>query len=207
VTVGITPLSLETLRRHIDLVGGFSGCRMMELGSQQAYQFHHAEVPEGAPAKPAWERLGVRHVSVDLNGEFGAQRLDLSRPIEKAEWDGAFDVVTDFGTSEHVGRSLGALYHCRANCHRWCRPGGLMFFVNPKTGHWPDHGYHYFTVEHYEQLARACLYHIVQVYEHPTLGNMVDGWQVNAVLQKVYAAPFLAENDFVALCARTVLPY
>jgi Methyltransferase domain len=200
--MGCVPLTLETVQRHIARVGGFGGCRMMELGCQQMYC--HRNIPEGSAAKSWFTRLGCQHTSIDMNGELGALQLNLADPIEKPEWDNQFDVVTDFGTTEHVGPSLTALYNCRANCHRWCRPGGLMFFNNPKTGHWPHHGYHFFTLEHYQKLASACNYGIVDLWEHPTLGNHIDGYQTFAVLVKQDATPFIPEQQFVELCQGTV---
>lgn len=195
-------MTLEVLNQHIGLIGGLAGCKMMELGDQQMYC--HPNIPEASAAKSWFQRMGVDHTSIDTNGELGALPLNLSKAIERAEFDGAFDVVTDFGTSEHVGPTIADLYQCRANCHRWCRVGGLMFFDNPKTGHWPKHGYHYFTVAHYQKIAEACGYKIVQLFEHPTLGNTVDGWQVYAVLMKQADAPFISEEQFAALCEQTI---
>ena len=206
--MGIIPLSLETLMQHVGLVGGLNGCRMMELGNQQLMCHPDADKPEGSAAKIWFERQGAKHTSIDLNGQLGAIPLDLSQPIEKSEWDDAFDLVTDFCTSEHVGREIDHLYHCRANVHRWCRPGGLMIFMNPKTGHWPDHGFHFFTLQHYERLAQpdACNYRVVRLYEHPTLGNSINGFQVTAVLQKQFRQPFISPKQFAAICEGTVFP-
>lgn len=184
------------------MVGGFNGCKMIELGDQQMYC--HPNIPERSAAKSWFERMGVKHTSIDMNGELGALPMDLSKPILREEWENAFDVVTDYGTSEHVGPTVTALYNCRANCHGWCRPGGLMLFDNPKTGHWPKHGYHYFTVAHYEKLAAACGYRIVHLFEHPTLGNTWDGYQIFAVMLKQDNAPFISEEKFTELCQDTV---
>ncbi len=200
--MGCVPLTLETFNRHVGLVGGINHCKMMELGSQQMYC--HGNIPEGSAAKSWFTRMGAEHTSIDMNGELGALQMDLAKPILREEWEGHFDVVTDFGTSEHVGPSLTALYNCRASCHNWCRPGGVMFFNNPKTGHWPNHGYHYFTVDHYRKLAEACNYGVMDLWEHPTLGNSVDGYQVFAVLMKNTNAPFVSEEKFIALCQGTV---
>ena len=204
--MGVIPYSLETLQQYIGLVGGFNGCRMMELGSQQ--MSCHYNIPEGSAAKSWFERMGVKHTSIDMNGELGALKLDLACPIEAPAWEEAFDLVTDFGTSEHVAGNwpnpLLGLYHCRANCHRWCRPGGLLIFCNPMRGHWPQHGYHFFTEKHYEDLAALCPYDIVRVWNHPTLGNSETGYQISAVLQKRGSSPFLGEADYLKLCAETV---
>jgi len=201
--MGIVPCSIELLNRHIAHIGGLRGCRIMEIGDQQMYC--HPNVPEGSAAKIWFGRQGAAlHVSVDLNGLLGALPLNLARPIEKPEFDLNFDIVTDFGTSEHVGPHLLDLYNCRANCHRWCRSKGLLLFMNPKTGHWPGHGYHYFTQKHYEALADACGYRVLEISEAPSCGNTKDGWQVHAVFLKQNEPPFISFERYQMVCANTV---
>jgi hypothetical protein len=202
--MGIVPLSLQILLRHADLIGGLRPCRMMELGCQQ--MLSHPDIAEGSAAKEWFERQGIaQHVSIDINGKFDSLPLDLTKPIYRPEWEGNFDIVTDFGTSEHVGADLSWLWQARENCHRWARPYGLLIYMNPKTGHWPDHGYHYFTESHYRALAPACRYRVVDISEHPTLGNAKDGAQILAVLQK-NGGPFVPLADFIRLCQGTVFP-
>jgi hypothetical protein len=200
--MGIVPLSLDFLYRYLPVVGGLQNCHMMELGDQQMYCHHN--IPEGSAAKSWFERMGAKHTSIDTNGQLGAIALDLSVPINRPEWDGQFDVVTDFGTSEHVGTTIEALYNCRANCHRWCRQGGLLYFMNPKTGHWPKHGFHYFTMAHYHKLAEACGYLVLEISENPSLGNYRDGWQVHAAFQKMTSTPFISLEKFSEIYANTV---
>lgn len=202
--MGITPLALEFLQHHISRVGGFVGLKMMELGDQQMYC--HPNIPEASAAKAYFRQIGVDHTSIDLNGELGAIPIDLSKPIETPDWQKAFGVVTDFGTSEHVGKSLRALYECRRNCHNFCCQNGLLLFMNPKAGNWPEHGYHYFTQEHYTRLAPACGCELLEVSEHPTLGNSVDGWQIHACLLKVDDAPFISFEEYWKICDGTVFP-
>lgn len=200
--MGLVPLSLKMLQTHIAHVGGFNNCRMLELGDQQMYCHHN--VPEASAAKSYFEQLGVHHTSVDLNGELGALPINLALRIEDPAWEGAFDVVTDFGTTEHVGPEVAHLHACRENVHRFCRPGGLMVFMNPKVGNWPGHGYHCFTLQHYHKLAEAMNYQVLEVSEHPTLGNSTDGWQIHAALLKNGDAPFLNLEQYTALCQETV---
>lgn len=202
--MGCVPDNLNLLLEHVRNVGSLPGCHMMELGDQQMYC--HPNIPEGSAAKSYFERFGVRHTSIDLNGELGAIALDLSKPIENPDWMGTFDVVTDFGTSEHVGQKLEALYECRKNVHNFCRVRGLMVFANPKTGHWPRHGYHYFTKAHYEKLAGPCHYALLEVSEHPALHNTVDGWEIRAALLKADKIPFPSFEEFKAICEGTVFP-
>lgn len=201
--MGLVPHSLKMIQAYIAPVGGFAGLRMMELGDQQMYC--HGNVPEGSAAKSFFEQLGVQHTSIDLNGELGAIALDLSQPIRREEWNGQFDMVTDFGTTEHVGRELVNLYNCRENCHRFCRPGGVMIFMNPKKGNWPGHGYHYFTKEHYEKLALAAGYRVLEISEYPTLGNSTDGWQIHAAFIRG-DGDFIPFEAYAEICKDTVFP-
>ena len=89
------------------------------------------------------------YVSIDMNGEHGAIKMDLS----KAFWPKAvadtvmyerFDVVTNIGTSEHVDPGPGqdaleAQYNCFKNAYDLCKVGGLMIHQLPPVGQWLDH--------------------------------------------------------------------
>lgn len=200
--MGVVPHSLKMLQSHIVHVGGFNNCRMLELGDQQMYCHHN--IPEASAAKSYFEQLGVQHTSVDLNGELGALPLNLASRIDNLNGENVFDVVTDFGTTEHVGPEVAHLHACRENVHRFCRPGGLMVFMNPKVGNWPLHGYHYFTLQHYSKLAEAMGYRVLEISEFPTLGNSTDGWQIHTALLKNGDAPFLSLEAFTELCLETV---
>ena len=133
--MGILSNEIEAVKRFSDPL---AGKRMLELGSQQI-MCCAPTIPEGSSAKDYWLQCGVvEHVSIDLNGERGSLTLDLGAPVELS--CAPFDIVTDFGTTEHVYN----FYEARANAHRLCVLGGIMFFQNPLANHWPDHGLHYF---------------------------------------------------------------
>ncbi len=79
---------------------------IMELGSQQAYI---SEEWNGQYASEwYWKHNISKYHSIDRNGENGAMRLDLAKPIEEQldidqeAFFPQYDLVTDFGTSEHV---------------------------------------------------------------------------------------------------------
>jgi hypothetical protein len=165
----ITPESRQLLK---EAMGDreWKGLRVLELGDQLLW-------PEGTPAKEWFVSQGARHVSIDLNGRHGAVPLDLSMPIVDPE---GFDVVTDFGTSEHVAD----LYQCWLNIHNLCKVGGLIIHAIPKVGSWPDHGFHYVTMESFKWLSKETGCRIVLLRDWPNLGNVMDGWLIHAVLQK-----------------------
>lgn len=150
---------------------------MAELGNQFLYLNADSGIPHLTPAKGHFEDLGVHHTSFDQNGEDGAFPLDLSKPIPGHS--GTYDVVTNYGVAEHIED----IYECLANIDRFCKPNGLMFHAWPKTGHWPDHGFHYVKTSSFIQLARIAGYDILVLIERPAMGNQVNGWEVHCVMR------------------------
>lgn len=96
------------------------------------------------PYKVWFEQEGYRHVSVDINGANGALAKDLRQPLGL----GVFDLVTNFGTTEHVSIQEPVWRNiCEA-----CR---LLFVsVTPIPFRYPNHGLWYPTPAFYSELAR-----------------------------------------------------
>lgn len=109
---------------------------MLELGNKRARGQRSYKI--------AFQRLGIRHVSVDLNGHDGALKLDLRQPLNL----GTFDVVTNFGTSEHVS-DQAAVWR---NMVEAVRLDGILVSHTPHSG-WTNHGIFYPTVSFYVDLA------------------------------------------------------
>lgn len=87
--------------------------------------------------KPWLEFFGADCVMWDFNGKDGAIQHDLNLPVEDKHF-GQFDVVTNFGTSEHV---VPSQMPCFQTIHDLCKPGGLMLHAVPsegcnRHGHW-----------------------------------------------------------------------
>jgi hypothetical protein len=108
---------------------------MLELGNKKT--------GTGIVYKQVFESMGIRHVSVDWNEEDGALKLDLAAPLDL----GRFDMVTNFGTSEHVDRQEPVWRNMVEACER------VLISSTPLPGDWPRHGMFYPTVRFYEQLA------------------------------------------------------
>lgn len=139
----ITPLPWSLLQ---PLTGITS---MLELGNKRA--------PGVAPYKRAFERMGIRHVSVDLNGEDGALALDLRKPLNL----GTFDMVTNFGTSEHVSEQEPVWRNMLEACK------DVLISMTPEHG-WENHGIWYPRVEFYHSLAKFNGFYIEQESHHTT---------------------------------------
>jgi hypothetical protein len=85
----------------------------------------------GAPlAREFWTWLGLSYASIDIDGSPGSIPLDLNYDDVPAELVGKYDVVTNFGTTEHVANQLQSF----KIAHDLATPGGLMLHVLPASG-------------------------------------------------------------------------
>jgi hypothetical protein len=133
--------------------------------------------------KTAFESLGWRHTSIDLNGLGGALPIDLTKPIDVRGIGGPFDVVTNFGTSEHVEGQ----YECWKNIFSLCRVGGHIVCCVPWI--WPKHGKYYPSIEWYLQLGERNDMKVISA--HPVQGGRLNV----AVFKKLANASFRMPED------------
>jgi SAM-dependent methyltransferase len=90
---------------------------------------------DNAPlAQPFWQALGFDHTSIDIAG--GVIRLDLNNDRVPEKLRGAFDLVINAGTTEHLANQENAF----RVIHDLTRPGGLMYHEVP-GGSCTDHGF------------------------------------------------------------------
>lgn len=135
--MGIGPVTAEIIR-NLPLPAEFS---VIELGDQiwhpQAGPMGRARDPNwwSKPAVEFYRTLGkvTRYECIDANGN-ASIFADLNHPLEV--WPGEFDIVTDFGTSEHTFNFAQVW----TTIHALCKPGGIIAFDKPHQG-MPDHGF------------------------------------------------------------------
>lgn len=96
------------------------------------------------------------HVSIDLNRKNKAIPVDLDYPIPN-ELVGRFDIVTNYGTLEHVNNQ----YQAFKNMHSMCKIDGVMLHSLPPIDNWKGHGRYYYTENFINQLEMYCGYEIV----------------------------------------------
>ena len=169
------------------------GDRMIELGDQEINineKWQSAAVESGwLGSKDFFPELDV--VSIDINGEHEALPLDLSKPLRNLPEPG--DVLTDFGTIEHVEN----LYNALKNAFNLIKISGLGMHVNPLSGGYaPDHGFHYFNKKFWLAYCEACGLDILFLDEWPCYHNTKDGWEIYVVYKKVEGSKFLKKADF-----------
>lgn len=219
--MGITNFSISLLEK---VVKDFRPRSVIELGSQNLY----TTSDPNPPFADVWykENGFTGYTCIDLAGDNRAVVIDLSHPFPTPEYSiknaderpiiRTYDLVTDWGSSEHVVQMEGyhsvafhdghinsiyptevknieeGYYNCWLNKFNLCKVGGIILSENPKHNHWPGHGFHYIEQEFYEKLERMIDVEIVELGEHPASGNAETGMNVYAILRKT-------GNNFTAL--------
>lgn len=188
----------QTISRVTSIIAHNAIRRVIDLGAQNNYSL---SIPEGgsAPYMSEWyQSQDIDYAAIDLSAENNSLPIDLALPVDDEL--GQFDLLVDAGTSEHIG--IGgkyfdtAIYNCWKTKHNLVKPGGYIISENPKTGNWPGHGFNYYTTEFYTRLATLCHYDIIELGEHPAMGNTTDGWNIHCILRKKEDTPFISSKDF-----------
>jgi len=110
----------------------------------------------GAPlAREFWTWLGLHYASIDIDGSPGSIPLDLNHDEVPAELVGRYDVVTNFGTTEHVANQLQAF----KVIHDLAAAGAIMLHVLPAGG-MPNHGLVSYNPKFFWMLGRSNGYKI-----------------------------------------------
>lgn len=210
--MGITKFSTELLEKALLFNPDIKS--VMELGSQNLYTGNETNPPF---ANVWYQGKGIEYNCIDLAGDNNALKIDLSTTLNPFK---TFDLVTDFGTSEHVvqmdeydsvafhGGYINSIYptgevniklgfyNCFRNKHNMANAGGLFVGENPKTGNWEGHGYNYFTKDFYYALCDEMKYELLELGENAAMGNTINGWNVFAIYRKLEDKEFMSLEDF-----------
>lgn len=152
---------VEVLR----LPSGFSVC---ELGDQM---MSGGKVP--TPAEAFYRSLGcAKYVAIDGNGR-GTVTADLNLPLPSDL--GTFDLVTDFGTGEHVFDQAQVW----RTIHQLSKPGGYVVIDRPSQGY-GEHCFYLIT----EGLIRDVAYANEYAVQRLELVKTPRGSLVRAVLRR-----------------------
>lgn len=178
--MGITNLSLQRLNKYLK-----PNSNILILGCQNLYNVENY----GEVAHSYFVNKGHSVRTIDILGCQGSEIADLR---DNLKLNPEFDLVLQHGTIEHID---GDLYQPFKNTHEALKPNGIVIHENPKTGNWPEHGYHYFTEKFYKEFAKLAGYELLEVSSEPAMGNDVDGWNVCAVLRKS-SDKFISKPEF-----------
>lgn len=218
--MGITSSDIILINKALEIEPDIR--TVIELGSQNLYLADTN--PVFPPFASDWYKAKeLRYACIDMAGDNGASKFDLSS--EKSLPFNGFDLVTDFGTSEHVVANIPmeshsfheghihsmyptkiptedeiqlGYYRCWKKKHELMDLHGILISVNPKTGNWPFHGYTYITKEFYEKLADMMDYDILHLEENEAMGNP-EAVNIECILRKKESAPFIELGEFKLL--------
>ena len=138
------------------------GSRWLFLGNQRV-----KEMGRIISVKPMMEMFGAEVILVDVNDKDYSVVHDLRTPFPDS-YVCSFDVMANFGTSEHViqraiGRPLSGQHQCFANAHNAAKPGGLYLHAVPHAGGCVRHGSSKYSVPWFADLAKNNLYEVLHL--------------------------------------------
>lgn len=184
--------------------GSFKGLRMCELGNQEIKEsasdyFYEKGMKRFKTGKEYFTYLGFYHTSIDINGKDGALPIDLTKPIVDGNLTGLFDVITNFGTTEHVRNQ----FECLKNLHSLCKVDGIFLHLVPPTGYEKvrtarhyyvsDRNQHEYHPHFFNRLAARCSYNILDTR---TIRDLIC-----VAMRKTVDNRFISEEQFEPLCA------
>jgi hypothetical protein len=166
----------------------FPKLRIAELGNQRFKDDRKSRL-HLTSAKYLLEFFGPTVTSFDINGKDESISCDLSKRLTDqlpASTLQPFDLVTDFGTLEHITRRQLMAF---ANTHDLTKKGGLMVHHLPKLGHCGRHGRYHYSLDWIQRLAAANRYRVLLLREfdkHTVDRDTPPGTEVfvQAILQK-----------------------
>jgi hypothetical protein len=196
--MGISAKNIKRIYREVERIGvPWENLKMGELGSQRL----HGGGSEGEEwegfrnSKAFFKSKGVEHISFDINNKWDSLYIDLSKLHDK--WNDYFDIVTNFGTSEHVQNGQ---YQVFKNIHNFTKKGGIMINYNPvvgriQRGH-PVKTTVYYEEDFHEKLAKLNGYELIEKDFFRGTGRKSKGGNIICVLRKINDDEFCSEKDF-----------
>jgi hypothetical protein len=227
VEIGAQQLSNAFLRerRELDELYRLFGKPPVELGEPQ-HQRSVAGVEPLSDAAPSsrifWESLGFDYAAVEYAGHRDAVALDLNSDSVPPPLRSSFDLVVNYGTTEHVANQDNAF----RVIHDLARLGGLMFH-NVPAGGMMTHGLFGYNIQFFWLLCRDNGYEVLDLgvnhcgsaaihsdilggnaqfarlaaHADPRFGRPMDAdlhapiFMIRAVLRKVAEQPFCTPLD------------
>jgi len=163
-----------------------------------------ANFSEAAPSSaPFWAALGFERSAIDVGG--GAIHLDLNRGRLPRRLRGAFDLVINAGTTEHVANQMNAF----RIIHQLVRVGGVMYHELPAGG-LIDHGLVGYQPKFFNMLAKLNGYEALYIRftawgpskipdylrkSNPYGGDSVVDCSLRVALRKLHNMPFVCPFD------------
>jgi hypothetical protein len=141
---------VESFNPAVTDVAGFAD----DIGRRSAYG--GIPINGGAYLGEVLEQAGMHYRSLDIFRGYNVELFDLNFDSLPADYHGRFDLVLNFGTTEHVLNQFNAF----KVIHEATKHGGYVFHQLPISGHF-GHGLFCYDVRFFPELAAACGFEIV----------------------------------------------
>jgi hypothetical protein len=108
-------------------------------------------------AEEFWRSIGFEYAAIDIDGSPGSIAIDLNYDGVPPQFKGKFDVVTNFGTTEHLANQLNAF----RVMHDLTAHKGIMIHLVPIQGYL-NHGLINYNFKFFWMLARSNGYRFIE---------------------------------------------
>ena len=105
---------------------------------------------------------GIEYQAIDICPAPKTILLDLNYDQAPSEYHDHFDVVLNFGTTEHIFNQ----WNCFEIIHDSVKTGGIIYCILPLNGYL-THGYYCYTPLFFRDLARANDYELIELFLVP----------------------------------------
>lgn len=182
------------------------GMAVLDFGSQNLYTTQN----EKPPFVSEWYRdNGINNYRcIDLAGDNLSEKLNWSYPLGKFQ---EVDLLLDVGSGEHSCQKeqyilqpfhsgyinsvypkghpsddeiKKGFYYCWENKHNLLKLEGVMFNVNPLTGHWDNHCYSWMGENFYHEFVKIAGYELIETEVVCAMGNCESGKNVVGIIRK-----------------------
>jgi len=128
------------LIEYVDIDLAMKLLNSLNLKANEDEIYSHIE-KKRISSKILWKKLGLKEsVFIDADGVHDSLSYDLNLDIKQEyNFDKKFDVVTNFGTTEHVFNQ----YQVFKNIHNLCKKDGIIIHSLPIQGAWEHGMYNY----------------------------------------------------------------
>jgi hypothetical protein len=117
----------------------------------------------------------IEYNSIDVCPGLKTEILDLNFDKLPAHMVGHYDVVLNFGTTEHIFNQ----WNCFEVMHDATKVGGVLYHQLPASGYL-DHGYYCYTPLFFQELASANNYEILDLFVTPAGESKIDQLKIQA---------------------------
>lgn len=165
----------EAIRAFADANGAIDdGKKLAEEARRVAYFSTPRPGERTSYLSELFDLTGISYTSYDVCLALKTELFDLNFESVPAHYREKFDLVLNFGTTEHVINQMNSF----KVVHDALAIGGVAYHQLPSTG-WVDHGYFCYHLPFFKDLAAANGYEMLDHWYTPTGATRLDPAQVD----------------------------